>query len=234
MVIHYFQLFTKLCFFVFYFNNWLRTFSLSSALSQSLFLASFSFSFPNSKFFIQLQLLSCFYLSVQDLFSFHIQQCNSLPFPCHLSQPFLHISVSIFVTFHLIFFSSLFISSNYLFFSSISFLSIIFLLFLHLFLFQLFLYSLYDLSATFTISGETGTLCSPPHSVTAALIAPSPVTVSPFIPIFCVVNIFLFILRDLSTSAFELLSTSAHFTIFYKVLKLSPYLSCLLKILCQK
>ena len=146
----------------FYFISWLQIFSLSSALSQSLFLASFSFSFQTQQVCIQLQLPSCLYLSVKHLFSFNLHQCNSLLFPCHLSQPFLHLSI--FVIFHLTCFLLFFVSTNFLFFSSISFLSGSFFWFFICSCFGYSLYSPYDLSATFTISREIGTLCTHPHT----------------------------------------------------------------------
>ena len=93
---------------------------------------------------------------------------------------------------------------------------------------------LLEFSAAFTISRDTVTFVIPPACLISSFIALSPFTVSSFIATFCLVNILLLTLSDLSTSAFEWHNTSAHLTIFGKMMKLSPLSSVLLNILFQK
>ena len=64
-------------------------------------------------------------------------------------------------------------------------------------------YTLCEFVAALSKSFVIGTLLTPPHSSTAALLALSPIIVSSLKATFCFVSILLFVLNDLSTSAFE-------------------------------
>ena len=130
-------------------------------------------------------------------------------------------------------FSSIHISSSFHLYACCFDLSASFCLFFASSSLKCSVYILCEFVAAFSKSFVIGTLLTPPHSSTAALLAQSPIIVSSFKSTFCFVSILLFVLNDLSTSAFEWHSDKAHFTIFGKTTKLSPLSYLLLNILCQ-